>query len=146
MILDWFPIWNTSVRFDFYAPVWVEEGRDDDHGGGRADEPEELAVDAAGGLPVFCASEVHSRAVDVFDGAAGVLESSGDKGEALVGLFGDVGVVRPNRAGAGDMDEVADAHGAGEANDGLEGRCACDVFASLSFLWVLRWMLVGWRR
>src|SRR5258707_14867722 len=129
MILDWFLIWNASVRFDFYSPFRIEEGGYYDHGGGGTDEAEELAVDAAGGLPVFGAGEVHAGAVDVLDGTAGVLECGGDGGEALVGLFGDGGVVRAYGAGAGDVDVVADADGAGEADDGLEGRGAGDVRA-----------------
>src|SRR5690242_18434288 len=104
MILDWFLVWNASVRFDFYSPVWIEKRGYDDHGGGGADEAEELAVNAASGLPVFAAGEVHAGAIDVLDGAAGVFECGGDECEALVGLFGYVGFVRANRAGAGDMD------------------------------------------
>jgi hypothetical protein len=73
MILDWFILWNASVRFDFYSPIWIEEGGYNDHSGGGTDEAEEPAVDAAGGLPVFGVGEIHSGAVDVLDGAAGVL-------------------------------------------------------------------------
>jgi hypothetical protein len=94
MILDWFLVRNTSVGFDFYTPIWVEEGGYDDHGGGGTDEAEEFAVYAAGGFPVFGMGEVHAGAVDVLDGAAGVFKCGGDQGEALVGLFGDVGFVR----------------------------------------------------
>jgi len=129
MIPAWILVGNASVGFDFYTPSGVEEGGYNDHGGGGTDESEELAVDAAGGLPVFGVGEIHSGAVDVLDGTAGVLECGGDEGEALVGLFGDVGVVRAYGAGAGDVDVVADADGAGEADDGLEGRGAGDVGA-----------------
>src|ERR1700677_3929294 len=129
MILDWFPIWNASVRFDFNAPVWIEQGGDDDHGGGRADEAEELTVDAAGWLPVLGVGEVHAGAVDVFEGTTSVLEGGGDKGETLVGLFGDVGDVGTNGTGARDVDMIADPDGAREADDGLEGRGAGDVLA-----------------
>jgi hypothetical protein len=129
MILDWFLIWNASVGFDFYSPIWVEQGGYDDHGGGGTDEAEELPVDAACGLPVFSVGEIHAGAVDVLDGTACVLERGGDEGEALVGLFGDVGVVCAYGPGAGDVDVVADADGAGEADDGLEGRGAGDVGA-----------------
>ena len=80
MILDWFLLWNPSVCFDFDSPVGVEECGYDDHGGGGTDKPEELAVDAAGGLPVFGAGEEHASAVDVLDGTAGVLECGGDEG------------------------------------------------------------------
>ena len=129
MILDWFLIWNASVRFDFYSPFGVEKGGYHDHGGGGTDEAEEPAVDAAGGLPVFGVGEVHASAVDVLDGTAGVLECGGDEGEALVGLFGDVSFVRAYWTGARNVDVVADADGAGEADDGLERRGAGDVGA-----------------
>ena len=129
MILDWFLVRNPSVGFDFYTPFGVEEGGYDDHGGGGADEAEELAVDAAGGLPVFGVGEVHSGAIDVLDGAACVLKCGGDQGKALVGLFGAVSLIRAYWAGAGDMNVVADADGAGEADEGLEGRGAGDVGA-----------------
>src|SRR5260370_41953359 len=103
MILDCFVLWNASVCFDFYSPVWIEEGGYHDHGGGGANQAEELAVDAAGGLPVFRAGEVHASAIDVFYGTAGVLECRGDEGEALVGLFGYVGLIGAYGAGAGDV-------------------------------------------
>jgi hypothetical protein len=127
MILDWFLVRNPSVGFDFYAPFGVEQGGDHDHSGGGTDEAEEFAVDAAGGLPVFGVGEIHAGAVDVLNGAAGVLERGGDEGEALVGLFGDVGLVCAYRARTGDMDVVANADGAGEADNGLEGAGAGDV-------------------
>src|SRR5580704_15778953 len=145
MILDWFPVWDTSVGFDFYSPLWVEQGGDDDHGGCRADKAEELAVDATDGLPVFGVSQVHASAVDVLDGAAGVLEGRCDEGEALFGLFGGVGLVRTYWTCAGDMDAVADADGAGEADDGLEGRCAGDVGALGHVDWTLRMTSIDWR-
>src|SRR5438067_2060643 len=121
MILDWFLIWNASVRFYFDPPVRVEEGGYDDHGGGGTDDSEDLAVDVAGGLPVFSAGEVHAGAVDMLDGTAGVFECCGDEGEALASLFGDIGLIGADGTGAGDMDLVADSDGAGEADDGLEG-------------------------
>src|SRR5437899_2971383 len=129
MILDWFLIRNASLGFDFNAPVGVEQGGYHDHRGGGTDESEELAVDAAGGLPVFSAGEVHTGAVDVLDRTAGIFERGSDEGEALVGLLGNVGFVCAHGAGAGDMDVVSDADGAGEADDGLEGRCTGDVRA-----------------
>jgi len=127
MILDWFLVRNASVGFDFYAPFGVEQRGDHDHGGGGTDEAEELAVDAAGRLPVCGVGEVHAGAVDVLDGTAGVLERGGDESEALVGLFGDVGLICAYRAGAGDVDVIADADSAGEADDRLEGAGAGDV-------------------
>lgn len=65
----------------------------------------------------------------MFDGASSVFEGRGDKGQALIGLFGDVGVVCTNRAGAGDVDVIADADGARKADNGLEGGCAWDICA-----------------
>jgi hypothetical protein len=129
MILDWFLIRNTGVSFDFYAPLRVEQGGYHDHGGGGTDEAKEFAVDAAGCLPVLGVGEVHAGAVDVLDGTARVLKCGGDEGEALVGLFGYVGLVRAYGAGARDVDLVADADGAGEADDGFEGRGAGDICA-----------------
>ena len=78
MILDWFLIWNASVGFDFYAPLWVKQSGDDNHGGRRTDEAEEPAVDAAGSLPVFGVGKIDPSAVDVFDGDAGIFEGRGD--------------------------------------------------------------------
>src|SRR5258708_39321462 len=136
MILDWILVRNAGVGFDFYTPSGVEEGGYDDHGGCGTDESEELAVDAAGGLPVIGVGEVHASAVDVLEGAACVLECGCDEGQALAGLFGDVGFIRAYGAGAGDVDVVADADGAGEADDGLEGRGAGDVGAFGHGRWI----------
>ena len=121
MILDWFPIRNASVCFDFYSPVWIEEGGDHDHGGGGPNQAEELAVNATGGLPVFRASEVHTSAIDMLDGAAALFKSCLDDGEALVRLCGDVAFIAADRAGAGDVDVIADAYSPGESDDRLEG-------------------------
>src|SRR5438270_6346164 len=129
MILDRFLIWNASVGFDFDAPVWVEEGGHNNHGGSGTNEPEEFAVNSSGGLPVFGPGEIHAGAVDVFDGAAGVLERGGDEGEALAGLFGHVGFIGAHGACARDVDVVADAHRAGEADNWLERRGTGDVGA-----------------
>jgi hypothetical protein len=78
MILDSFLVWNASVGFDFYTPFGIEERGYHDHGGRGTDVGEELAVNAAGGLPVFGVGEVHAGAIDVLDGGAGVLECGGD--------------------------------------------------------------------
>jgi hypothetical protein len=48
----------------------------------------------------------------MFDGRASVLECCRDDGEALVGLFGYVLVVRANRASSGDVNLIADSDGA----------------------------------
>ncbi len=97
-------------------------------------------MNAACGLPVFGVGEEDAGAIDVLDGAAGVLERGGDDVEGLFGLLGDVAFVRADGAGAGDMDVVADADGAGEADDGLVGRCAGDVGALVGLL--MREMIV----
>jgi hypothetical protein len=138
MILDWFLIRNASVRLDFYAPFGVKECSDDHHGGRRADETEELAVDAARSLPVFYVSEIHAGTVDMFDGATCVFEGCSDERETLVGLLGDIGPVCPNGSGARYVNVIADADGAGEPDDWLEGRCAGDVSAMGHGGWMLR--------
>ena len=143
MILDWFLVGNTGICFNFYAPFRVEQRGDDNHGSGGTDETEKFAVDAAGGLPVFGASEVHTGTVDMFDGASGVFEGRGDKGEALIGLFGDVRLVCTNRAGAGDMNVIADTDGAGEADHRLEGRGAGDIASKCHVNWMLQSRDIG---
>ncbi len=120
---------DAGVGFNLDAPGGVEQSGDYDHGGGRTDEREEFAVGSASGLPVFGVGEVDAGAVDMLDGAARVFERGGDEGEALAGLFGDVGVVCAYWAGAGDVDFVADADCSGEADDGLVGAGAGDVGA-----------------
>jgi hypothetical protein len=120
---------NAGVGFDFDLPGGGEESGDDDHRGGGTNGGEELAVDTAYGFPVGGAGEVDAGAVDVLDGAAGLLESGGDEGEALGSLLGCIGCVGSDRAGSGDVDVVADADGAGEADDGLVGAGAGDVLA-----------------
>src|SRR6266567_4015123 len=120
---------NAGICLNFYAPAGVEELLDDDHGGGGTDDGEELAMDAADDLPVVSVGEVHAGAVDVLDGGAGVLESGGDDVEALFGLRSDVSVVCADGASAGDVNFIADADGAGEADDGLVGGGTGDVGA-----------------
>src|ERR1700731_2634839 len=86
-------------------------------------------MDAADCFPVFPFGEIDAGPVDVFDGAAGLFECGGDEGEALAGLLGDVGLVCTYRAGSRDMNVVADAGGAGEADDGFVGADAGNVLA-----------------
>src|ERR1700733_4327232 len=123
---------DAGVGFDLDTPCGVEQRSNDDHSGGGTNEAEEFAVDAACRLPVFGPGEVHAGAVDVLDGAACVLEGCGDEGKALVGLLGDICLVRAYRAGAGDVDEVADADGAREADDRFKRAGAGDVGAGCS--------------
>jgi hypothetical protein len=120
-------VWDAGVGFDLDAPFGVEQRSDDDHGGSGENEAEEFAVDASGRLPVFGSGEVHASAVDVLDRAARVFEGCCYEGQALIGLLGDICVVRAYRAGAGDVDEVADANGAREADDRLKRTSAGNV-------------------
>src|ERR1700730_7215159 len=120
---------NESVGFDFDSPGRIEQSGDHDHRGGGADGAEELTVDAAGLLPVLRMGEVDAGAVDVVEGAAALLQGSGDEIEALGGWGRQLGSLRGARAGSGDVDLVADADGAGEADDGLIGGGAGDVGA-----------------
>jgi hypothetical protein len=129
---------DEGVGFDLDLPGGVEQGGDDDHGGGGPGDGEELAVDAAHGLPVAGAGEVDAGAVDVLDGAAGLFEGGSHEGEALVGLIGDIGFIGSDGAGSGDVDVIADADGAGEANDGLVGAGAGDVLAMAHGSWMRR--------
>ncbi len=121
---------NVSVGFDLDAPLWVEQRGDDHHGGLRGRMmPKYLPWMS----PTISQSSARVRynpgAVDVLDGAASLLDSCSDDGEALVGLSGYIGFIGADWAGAGDVDMVADADGAGEADDGLEGAGSGDVCA-----------------
>ena len=87
-------------------------------------------MDAADGLPVVAVDQEDAGADDVFEAGAGFFEDGGNEGEALVGLLGDVALVGPDGAGAGDHDVGADADGAGEADDGLVGGGAVKVCAT----------------
>ena len=127
---------DVGVGFDLDAPGGIEEGGDDDHGGGRAGDGEEFAVDATDLFPVFGAGEIDAGADDVLDGGAGLFEGGGDDGEDLVGLGGGVGVVGIDGAGSGDVDVRADADGSGEADDGLVGGGAGDVLALVHGSWM----------
>jgi len=121
---------NVSVGFDLDAPGRVEQRSHDHHGCCGSNDAEEFAVDMADGLPVFSVGQVHAGTVDVFDGATALFKGCGDDGEALVSLSGYVGLIATDRAGAGDVDLIADAHGSREPDDGLEGAGSGDVLAS----------------
>jgi len=86
-------------------------------------------VNLADNLPVMSVGKVHAGAVDVLDGRARIFECRGNDAEALLGLLSDVAVIRSDRARAGNVDVIADANCAGEANDGLVRGCAGDVGA-----------------
>src|SRR6185437_814000 len=115
--------------FDLDAPPGIEELFDDDHGGGGTDAGEDLAVGAADLLPVFGVGEIYAGADDVLEGGTGGLQRGFDELEAGAGLVGGREVFRADGAGAGDVDHVADADGAREADDGFVGRCAGNVRA-----------------
>ena len=114
--------------FDFYAPFRIEQGSNH-HGAGGAYSAENFAVGTAYLFPVFGAGDEHAGADDVVEGGAGLSERSLDQLEYGAGLFGRREFLRTHRAGAGDMHNVADADGAGEADDGLEGGSAGDVLS-----------------
>ena len=100
---------------------WIEQSGDYDHSGGGADVAEELAVDAAYDFPVFDVCKVQAGADYILEGCAGFGESFFGDGEDAAGLAGGIFVVCAYGAGSGKVDGVADAHGAGKADDGLEG-------------------------
>jgi hypothetical protein len=82
---------------------------------------EDFAVDLAYGFPVFSVGEVDTCADYVCEGSSSALEDGLDEGEDFAGLCGGVGFIGAYRAGARDVDGVADAHGSGEADDGFVG-------------------------
>jgi hypothetical protein len=86
-------------------------------------------VGAADLFPVLDADDEHAGAVDVLEGGSGFFEGCLDDGQRCAGLVGGRGVFGAYGAGAGDVNVVAEAHGSGEADDGLEGAGAWDVGA-----------------
>src|SRR5215472_657318 len=117
------------LGFHLDAPPGIEQLLDDDHGGSRSNVAEDLAVSSADLLPIPGVGEVYAGADDVLEAGAGVEERGLDELEAGAGLFGSRETVRADGAGAGDVDNVADAHGARETDDGFVGRCTGDVRA-----------------
>src|ERR1700761_298752 len=126
---------DPRIGFDLDPPGRIEECGDDDHGGGWANLSEEAAMNMADSLPIFGASQVHAGAIHVLHGTACVLESCGDEIEASLGLLRYIRRIRTDGASARDMDLVADANSAGEADDRFEGRSAGNVFARHIFAW-----------
>ncbi len=90
---------------------------------------EEFAVNAADRFPVFDVGEIHAGADDVVERCAGFGQSLCGDREDAARLAGGVFVVGAHRAGSGEVNGVAHAYGAGEADDGLEGRSAGDVLS-----------------
>jgi hypothetical protein len=72
----------------------------------------------------------------VFEAGSDLFEDAGDDGEALVGLAGYVRVVAADGTRAGDHDVAPDANSAGEADNGLEGRCAGKVLTCGHVCWM----------
>ena len=114
---------------DLDAPFGIQQFFDDDHSGGGTDVGEDLSVGAADLLPVLGVCDVDAGANDLLEPSAGGLKRGLDELEAGAGLVGGRGVFCADGASAGDVDDVANADGARETDDGLEGRCARDVRA-----------------
>src|SRR5579884_3868510 len=77
---------------------------------------------AAYGLPVFGVGQIHARADNIFEFRSGFFKSRLNQGKALASLCGRVSVVCADWRGAGNMHSIANAHGAGEADDRLMGE------------------------
>jgi hypothetical protein len=120
---------QNGVEFNFYSPIGVEELGYDDHGSGWANLGEVFTVDAAYGFPVGGVGEIYAGSDDVCEGRAGSGEDFGGDFKYAAGLGFRIGVVCAYWAGAGDVDVVVGAHGAGEADDGFVGRGAGKVLA-----------------
>ena len=114
--------------FDFDGPPGVEE-LGDDHGGSGADGGENFAVGPADFFPVFGAGEEDAGADDVGEGGTGGDEGLFDDGQDGASLGGRGEVFGADRACPGDVDDVADPHGPGEADDGFVGAGTGDVLA-----------------
>jgi hypothetical protein len=63
--------WNNGIHFDFDAPIWIEQGGNNNHGCGGADVAEGLAVHASYRFPVFYMGKIHAGSDDVLKGCAG---------------------------------------------------------------------------
>ena len=90
--------------------------------GGGPDGAEDFAMGAADFFPVFRVSEEHAGAEDVSEGGAGLDESFFDEAENNASLLAGGEVFCADGPGAGDVDDVADADGARESDDGFVGR------------------------
>ena len=84
---------------------------------------EDLSVGAADALEVVGPHQVDAGADDVRERGARLLEGGADDLEAApglaVGVLGRIGAVGHDGRGAGHVHVLADADGAGEADDGL---------------------------
>src|SRR5581483_7346625 len=111
------------IGLDLDQIVRVHEGRDLKRRVGGTDVAEEFAVDAADRLEVSHIDEIHARANHVLEARAGLGERLPDRLENGPGLrrrvaFGDGLAARAGRSPR-DGDDIADANGAGEADDRL---------------------------
>ena len=122
---------NNCFSFDFDEERGIYELADLDHGGGGTNGAEELAVGAADRLPLGDVGNEHASADDVMKRRTGLLECGLDSAEGLHGL--KVRIARADDAGrsdrgrASDENVLADANGAGVADDGLPWPAAGDV-------------------
>jgi hypothetical protein len=73
--------------------------------------------------------DVHARADYMLEGSTGLGESLADELKDRAGLLVGWKILCADWSGPRDMNDVADAYGAGEANDGFVGRCAWNVGA-----------------
>ena len=81
-------------------------------------------MNAADDFPVFDVGEKHAGADYVVECRTGLFQGFFGDGEDAAGLSCGVFVFCADGTGAGKMDGVPDADGAGEADDGLVGRTA----------------------
>src|SRR5688572_25227948 len=65
---------DDGVGLDLDQPVRIDEARHLKHGRGRADVAEELAMHAAGRLPMGDVHEIDAGADDVLQGRPGILK------------------------------------------------------------------------
>jgi hypothetical protein len=120
---------HDGIQFDFHAPFGIEELSHNDHRGRRADALKKLTVDATDSFPVCGMGEIHSGPDYIVKGRACALEDFGGDLEYLAGLGFYVLIIGADRAGSGYVDGIADAYGAGKADDWLEWGASAEVLA-----------------
>ena len=95
--------------FDFDAPLGIEQ-RCDNHRGCGANLTEDLAVGAADRFPIFLVGNEHTGAVHVLELRSCLYERGFNDPQYSACLLGGGKIIGTHRAGAGHMDNVADAH------------------------------------
>src|SRR5262245_2244807 len=114
-----------GIGLDLDQPVRIDESRDLEHARRRADIAEELAVHAADHFPMRDIDEIDPRADHVLQRGTRIGKRLGDDlddGARLRGWIADRHWLAARARGrAADGDDVAHAHGAGEADDRLVG-------------------------